>query len=78
MQDKSDLINLLMAMSFLHTYKTLGIEELKLLIRADTYKLSLIIAPYSEGLKPSREIEHILRVLKAHIIAYSELLRKCY
>lgn len=67
-----------MAMSFLHTYKNLSIDELKLLLMADTYKLTLIIAPYSEGLKASKEIEHILRILKAHILAYSELLRKCY
>lgn len=78
MQEKPDLVTLLMAMSFLHTYKTLSIDELKLLLMADTYKLALIISPYSEGLKVRIEIEHILRVLKAHIIAYSELLRKCY
>lgn len=78
MKERPDLVTLLMAMSFLHTYKTLSIDELKLLLMADGYKLALIIAPYSEGVRPSREIEHILRVLKAHILAYSELLRKCY
>lgn len=80
MKDKIDLATLLMAIVFLHIYRAYSKEELLLLLTADSYKKSLIMAPYSDGFKYSEMNEkekHTQRILTAHILAYEEVLRKC-
>lgn len=79
MKDKPDLTTLLMAMSFLHTYKSFSKDELLLLLTVDSYKNSLMMVPYSEGTeypKMTQEVKHIKRILDSHTLAYEELLRK--
>lgn len=75
-----DLITLLMAVSFLHVYRSFSKEELLLLLAVDAYKNTLMMVPYeNENYKPEiiKEIQHIRRILKAHELAYKELLLEC-
>lgn len=80
MIDKPDLITLLMAVSFLHVYRSFSKEELLLLLAVDSYKNSLMMVPYEdETYQPeiTRDILHIFRINKAHELAYKELILQC-
>jgi len=75
-----DLITFLMAISFLHIYRSFTKEELLLLLAVDEYKNTLIKVPYEDEEsrpKMTREVEHIMRINKAHELAYKELLLQC-
>ena len=75
-KDSPDLSTLLMALSFLHMYKSFSGDDLILLLTVDAYKNPLMMIENGYK-KMSQEIKHIRRVLKAHEIAYKELLRRC-
>lgn len=75
-----DLITLLMAVSFLRIYRPFSEEDLLLLLAVDDYKKNLMKVPYEDENsrpKPSREVEHIMRINLAHELAYKELLLQC-
>lgn len=78
--DKPDLITLLMAISLLHVYRSFSEEELKLLQAVDLYKETLMNVPYEDPsykVEDTRETKHIKRVLKAHELTYKELISQC-
>lgn len=80
MNDTPDLITLLMAISFLHVYRSFSKEEILLLLAVDSYKNTLMMVPYEDpDYKPesTRELQHVFRILKAHELAYKELLSEC-
>ena len=80
MDKEPDLITLLMAVSFLHVYRSFSKEEILMLLAVDSYKNSLMLVPYEdESFKPkiTREVQHMMRVLHAHELAYKELLLQC-
>ena len=78
MNKEPDLTTLLMAISFLHVYRDITTkEDLCLLLGIDKYKNSLMLVPYeNEFYTPpmTREVQHMIRILKAHELAYKELL----
>lgn len=78
--NEPDLITLLMAISLLHVYRSFSKEELLLLLAVDSYKNTLMMVPYEDNNyepEKTREVMHIMRVLKAHELAYKELLSEC-
>lgn len=80
MDDAPDLITLLMALSLLHVYRSFSREELELLVAVDLYKESLMKVPYEDPLhivEETRDLQHVFRILKAHKLAYKELLSQC-
>jgi len=75
-----DLITLLMAISFLHIYRSFSKEDLLLLLAVEDYKKKLMRVPYEdENYQPeiTRELKHRMRIDEAHELAYRELLLEC-